>query len=148
MATANQTRSTFRQSCSVCCEIRATPEKIWGLLTDAARFAAWNSTVTSLDGPIALGHKLALKVALDPKRTFKPRVTRLDAPNAMVWSDGFAPMFRGVRTFEVTAKGAVTEFVMTEVLSGAMLPMIRGSLPDFGPAFERFAEDLKAAAER
>jgi hypothetical protein len=149
MATANQTRSTFRQSCSVRCEIRATPEKIWGLLTDAAKFPAWNTTVTSLEGPIALGNKLALKVTLDPKRTFKPRVTRLDAPREMVWSDGFAPMFRGVRTFEVTAKaGGVTEFAMTEVFSGAMLPMIRGSLPDFGPAFERFAEDLKTAAER
>ena len=131
------------------CEIRATPEKIWGLLTDAAKFPAWNSTVTSLEGPIELGGKLALKVKLDPKRTFKPRVTQLEAPRQMVWSDGFAPMFRGVRTFTLSPSGnGATEFAMTEVFSGAMLPMIRGSLPDFGPAFETFANDLKAAAER
>jgi hypothetical protein len=36
---------------------------------------------------------------------------------------------------------------MTEVFSGAMLPMIRRSLPDFGPPFEAFARDLKRAAE-
>jgi hypothetical protein len=36
---------------------------------------------------------------------------------------------------------------MVEVLSGLMLPMIRGSLPDFGPAFETYAADLKRAAE-
>jgi hypothetical protein len=29
-----------------------------------------------------------------------------------------------------------------------MLPMIKGSLPDFGPVFERYASDLKNEAER
>jgi len=29
-----------------------------------------------------------------------------------------------------------------------MLPMMRKSLPDFAPAFERYAVDLKVAAER
>ena len=29
-----------------------------------------------------------------------------------------------------------------------MLPMIKGSLPDFGPAFEAYAADLKREAER
>lgn len=66
----------------------------------------------------------------------------------MVWSDGFAPMFRRVRTFTLTPRaGGVTEFEMREAFSGAMLPMIRKSLPDFGPSFATFAADLKRAAE-
>lgn len=66
----------------------------------------------------------------------------------MQWSDGFAPMFKGVRTFTLTPKGnGVTEFAMTEVFSGLMLPMIKGSLPDFRDAFETYARDLKRAAE-
>ena len=117
-------------------------------MTDAKHFPEWNSTVTSIDGDIALGHKLALKVPLDPKRTFRPKVTKLVANQAMEWSDGFAPMFRGVRTFTLAPKSeGITEFTMTEVLSGVMLPMIRGSLPDFGPAFETYASDLKRTAE-
>jgi hypothetical protein len=36
---------------------------------------------------------------------------------------------------------------MTEVFAGLMLPMIKGSLPDFGPIFEQYAADLKKAAE-
>lgn len=36
---------------------------------------------------------------------------------------------------------------MQEAFSGAMLPLIRKSLPDFGPAFETFASDLRRAAE-
>jgi len=36
---------------------------------------------------------------------------------------------------------------MTEVFSGVMFPLIKKSLPDFGPAFETYAADLKRAAE-
>jgi hypothetical protein len=148
-AHATMSATRFRQSCGIRCEIQAPAERIWALLTDAPRFPEWNSTVTSLQGDIALGRKLALVVPLDPKRTFRPKVTKLVANRAMEWSDGFAPMFRGVRSFTLTARAAgVTEFEMVEVFSGLMLPMIKGSLPDFAPAFEAFAADLKRAAEK
>ena len=146
--TAEKTESTFRLAYSVRCDIRASERAIWGLLTDAPRFPSWNSTVTALEGKIALGEKLSLKVRLDPKRTFTPKVTRLQPERAMEWSDGFAPMFKGVRTFTLTPKGeGVTEFAMDEVFAGVMLPMIKGSLPDFRDAFETYARDLRRAAE-
>ncbi len=144
---ATKNVATFRQDTSVRCAIAAPASRVWALLTDASKITSWNTTITSLDGEIALGNKLALKVPLDPKRTFTPKVTRLEPNREMEWSDGFAPMFRGVRTFTLTEEAGATEFEMTEVFSGAMLPMIRGSLPDFGPAFEAFARDLKRAAE-
>ncbi len=147
-AIATKTEKTFRMDCSVRCDIAASPARIWGLLTNAAAFPQWNSTVTSLKGEIALGQKLTLKVPLDPKRTFTPKVTKLEENRAMEWSDGMAPMFKGVRRFSLTPKAnGVTEFEMTEVFFGVMLPMIKGSLPDFGPAFETYAADLKRAAE-
>jgi len=37
---------------------------------------------------------------------------------------------------------------MAEVYTGLMLPMIAGSLPDFGPVFEQYLSDLKREAER
>jgi len=40
-----------------------------------------------------------------------------------------------------------TEFRMEEVFSGLMLPLIKGSLPDFAPSFEAYAADLKREAE-
>ena len=146
---AQTDQTTFRQACRVRCLIRATPLTIWSLLTNARGFTSWNSTITSLEGDIAIGSKLALRVKLDPKRIFRPKVTKLEPTNTMEWSDGFAPMFRGVRTFTLTQQAdGMTEFEMQEAFSGAMLPMIRKSLPDFGPAFETFASDLKRAAEQ
>ena len=145
---AEKKEATFRMSCEVSCTIAADPERIWELLTNAADFPRWNSTVTSLEGTIALGEKLALRVPAAPKRTFTPRVTKLEPRAAMVWSDGFAPLFEGVRTFTLTPQAdGSTRFSMCEVFAGVMLPMIKGSLPDFGPSFEAYAADLKRAAE-
>jgi hypothetical protein len=146
--TAQKTQTTFRQDCTVRCDIHAPPDRIWSLLTNASAWPSWNSTVISLEGTIALGEKISLKAKVAPDRTFKLRVTKLAPAHEMEWSDGFAPMFKGVRSYTLQSKtGGVTEFAMTEVFSGAMLPMIRGSLPDFGPPFEAFARDLKRAAE-
>ena len=48
----------------------------------------------------------------------------------MIWSDGMAPMFKGVRTFTLTPKAdGSTEFSMREEFSGLMLPMIKRLAP-------------------
>jgi hypothetical protein len=148
-ATATKTTTVFRMECAISCSIKASPERIWSLLTDAQAFPRWNSTVTSIGGTIALGQTLELRVPAAPKRVFKPKVTKFEPGQSMVWSDGVAPMFKGVRTFTLTrATEGTTDFSMVEVLAGVMLPMIKGSLPDFAPAFEAYAADLKREAER
>lgn len=79
----------------------------------------------------------------------RPKVAKLIPETTMVWSDGFAPMFKGIRTFTLSPQAdGSTDFSMREVFSGVMLPMIAGSLPDFGPAFEQYAADLKREAEK
>lgn len=145
---ADKTESAFQMSVSVRADIRAEPAAIWAKLTDAKGFPSWNSTVQSIDGEIALGQKLAIRVPAAPGRTFTPKVVELDAEKKMVWADGFFPMFHGARTYSLTPKGGgVTEFSMVEVFRGLMLPMIKGSLPDFVPIFDRYAQDLKTACE-
>lgn len=145
---ATRTASTFRLEYRVGVRIAAPATKVWKLLTDATDLPRWNSTVTSIEGDIALGAKLKLRVPISD-RTFTPKVVALEAPHRMVWSDGAAPMFKGVRTFTLheQADGS-TAFEMVEVFAGVMLPMIKGSLPDFRAPFEAYAADLKRAAER
>ncbi|MFO0550547.1 MAG: SRPBCC domain-containing protein [Polyangiaceae bacterium] len=147
-SSAEKTESTFRLTYAVATDIRADAAKIWALLTDAERMSAWNSTVVSVKGPIELGQKLELRVKLAPERVFKPTVTKLEPASSMEWSDGMAPMFRGVRSFTLTPRpDGRTEFAMREEFSGLMLPLIKGSLPDFTAAFATYAADLKRAAE-
>jgi hypothetical protein len=145
----DKTSSAFRMSYRVAIDVRAGADTIWARLTNADDYPKWNSTVEKIAGPIALGQKLAIQVPIAPGRTFSPKVVALEAQRRMVWQDGFFPMFQGTRTYTLSpGEKGVTRFEMEEVFRGAMLPMIRGSLPDFGPVFDQFAADLKKACER
>jgi hypothetical protein len=135
-------------ACGVEINIRATPETIWSLLTDAKGFSRWNSTVTGIEGEIREGERLRLHVP-GTDRTFTPTVSGVVPNERMTWTGGIAPLFKGVRTFVLTPRhDSSTDFAMVERFSGLMLPLVKGSMPDFGPVFERYGNDLKREAER
>ena len=137
----------FSMSCRVEVTIRARAERIWRLLTDAKAFPTWNSTVSSIEGHISEGQRLRIHVP-GTARTFTPIVSGVVPNERMIWTGGFAPMFKGVRTFELTSRtDGSTDFAMEERFSGLMLPLAKGSMPDFGPVFSTYASDLKRAAE-
>jgi hypothetical protein len=143
-----ETHSAFALACSVELGIRASAHNIWSLLTDAKGFPRWNSTVTGIDGEIREGVRLRIRVP-GTDRSFTPKVSDVVTNERMIWTGGFAPVFQGVRTFHLKARDdGSTDFAMEERFSGLMLPLIKGSLPDFKPIFERYASDLKREAER
>jgi len=143
-----QVKKTFSMTCRVETEIHAKAESIWKLLTDAKGFSSWNSTVSGIDGNIKEGERIRIHVP-GTNRTFKPKISGVVVNKAMTWSNGFAPVFRGSRTFELrqSANGS-TEFIMEEQFSGLMFALIKNKLPDFKPIFETYALGLKKEAER
>ena len=143
-----QANRTFAMSCSVAVNIEMNAEVVWALLTDAKGFPRWNSTVTGIEGQIREGERLRLHVP-GTSRTFSPRVSDVVPARRMIWSDGFVPLFKGVRTFELKARDdGSTDFVMEERFSGILFALTRRMLPDFRPIFEAYASDLKREAER
>jgi hypothetical protein len=129
--------------------IRATPERIWEVLTDAAGYTRWNNTVERVDGKIAPGSQITVRPKINPGRAFPVKVTEFDAPRRMVWTGGMPlGLFKGERVFTLTqgANGEV-EFSMREEYTGLMALLIGRSIPDLQPAFDEFAKDLKRAAE-
>jgi hypothetical protein len=129
--------------------IAASPETIWGILTDAPAYPEWNTTVTGVDGRIAPGETVTVHAKISPGRAFPVKVTLFEAPARMVWSSGMPlGLFKGERAFALTQLGDTTEFVMREVYTGLMAPLITKSIPDLQPAFDEFAACLKARAER
>jgi len=145
---ATRESATFRLRYHVATDISARPDVVWARLTDAEAFPSWNRTVEAIEGPIALGQRLAIKVPVAPGRVFRPKVVTFEPDTRMVWQDGFAPMFQGTRTFTLTPDSdGATRFEMEETFTGLMLPMIAGSLPDFTPIFDHYAADLKAVCE-
>jgi hypothetical protein len=129
--------------------IRATPERIWALLTDAAKFTRWNNTVEKVDGKIALGERVTVHPKINPGRAFPVTVAGFEPPRSMVWTGGMPlGLFKGQRTFTLTpGLNGDVEFSMREEYTGLMAPLICRSIPDLQPAFDEFASDLKRAAE-
>ena len=130
--------------------IKASPEAIWAILTDAPGYQAWDSGIERVEGGIAPGSRLKVVSKANPGRAFPVKVTELDPGRRMTWSGGMPlGLFRGVRTFTLAPEGdGTTHFTMREEYTGPLLPLIWRSMPDLGPSFRQFANGLKERAER
>lgn len=129
-------------------EIAADPDTVWGLLSDATTWAAWNPSVLSIEGPIRVGEKVRLVSMVNPDRTFSLKVDEVSPPSRMVWSDGMPlGLFTGVRTYTLEPTDTGTTFHMEEAYSGVMAPLITRAIPDLTESFEVFADGLKQGAE-
>jgi hypothetical protein len=132
--------------------IRATPESVWAILTDASGYARWNPEIPRVDGRIALDEKITAHVNLG-KGVIRPvtvRVTALEPMRTMVWTGGMPlGLFTGQRTFTVTPRdGGLVEFRLHLQFSGLMSPLIAKSLGDRQPDIDALAAGLKEYAER
>ncbi len=140
---AKTVRKTFSRETTVSINIQADPTIVWALLTNASDYPRWNSTVTSIEGDIALGEKIKLRSILDAKRTFKLKVKEFETEKKLVWGDG-----QGNRIYVITKNGDGTvRFSMTEKIGGLLFPMYAKMIPPFDESFEKFASDLKKESE-
>jgi uncharacterized protein YndB with AHSA1/START domain len=86
--------------------IKASPEAIWAILTDAPGYQAWDSGIERVEGSIAPGNRLKVVSKANPGRAFPVKVTEFSPGQRMTWSGGMPlGLFKGVRTFTL-ARGA------------------------------------------
>jgi len=129
--------------------ISASPDEVWGVLTDGQRWPQWDSGVDAVEGTIAAGQKVTIRSKAAPGRAFPVTVTVYDAPHRLQFSGGMPlGLFRGVRTYAVSAGPAGgTAFHVREEYTGPMLRLIWRSMPDLGPSFTTFADGIKQRVE-
>lgn len=131
--------------------IRAAPERVWDLLTRVHDWPRWNTTVTGVEGAVAVGKKVKVRVKVAPGQAFPVEVTTLEPPRKMVWRGGLpiGALFKGERTYLLAPTGdGEVEFSMEEVFDGLLAGLITRSIPDLQPTFDEFARCLKAEAEK
>jgi hypothetical protein len=129
--------------------IKASPETIWKILTDAPNYPKWDPGVIRIEGKIASGEKVVAYNKISPNRAFPAKVTEFVPNQRMVWSGGMPlGLFKGVRTFTLTPKsdGSV-DFTLREEFSGPLLFLIGRTIPDMTQSFNDFVTGLKSHAE-
>lgn len=126
--------------------IATAPERVWQVLTDAARLRQ-GFGITRLEGEIVPGGRLKLWSEASPGRAFTLKVASMAAPREMVWTGGMPlGLFTGTRRFTLAARGGGTLFVMHEVYTGPLAGLIGKSIPDLTPSFTTFADGLEREA--
>ena len=73
--------------------INASPDTVWGVLTDFARFGEWNPFMDRAEGRAEVGEKLTIH--MQPKggrgMTFKPRVLVAEPGHELRWLGKLGP---------------------------------------------------------
>lgn len=130
--------------------IHAPADRVWQILTNTAAWPEWDPNCERIDGDgAAPGARIKVFTRLKPGVGFSVKVQEVEANRRMVWTGGMPlGLFKGVRTFVLTAEGDRTHFTTREVFSGPMLKLIGKSLPDLSAAFDQFTAGLKERAER
>jgi hypothetical protein len=127
--------------------IAAPPERVWAILTDAARLTR-GFGILKLEGRIAPGEVLRLRSEAAPGREFVLKVTGFEAPRRMVWTAAMPlGLFTGTRVFSLAPVPGGCQFTLREDYTGLMAPVIFKSIPDLTPSFRQFADALRKEAE-
>lgn len=129
-------------------DIDAAPDAVWAVLIDTANWPTFDPYCERIEGQATLGETVTAFSKLAPGRAFPVTITTFEQPKQMAWTGGMPlGMLKNVRTHTISAHGDGSHFEVTEVVSGPMLAMIGGALPDLNEPFAAFCSGLKARVE-
>lgn len=131
--------------------MQAPPDRVWAVLTDPDRYAAWNPEIVSLAGRMALGQRLKarVKVGSGAIRPVTLRVTAFDPSSRhMEWTGGLPfGLFTGLRILTVAADTSGSLFRMIVRMSGPLAGLMVKSVGDRQKEIDAFSLALKAYAD-
>ncbi len=135
-------------------EIKASPQRVWNILTDFSSFPEWNPFIRSAKGELLVGKRLKVKLK-SPKgmgMTLKPEVLTARPNRELSWLGHlFIPwVFDGRHIFTIVpVNGNKVLFVQREKFSGVLVPLfwLTGVTRKAHDGFEAMNQALKERAE-
>ena len=106
----------------------ASPDRVYGILTDFNRYAEWNPFIHPAAGKPRVGERLQLTIA---GTRFRPRVLVADAGREFRWRGklGFGGLFDGEHYFLLRPDGPEATVVEHgERFTGLLVPFLRQKL--------------------
>jgi len=135
-------------------KIKASPEKIWTILTDFTKYPEWNPMIKSFKGDLTEGQKVIVRLEQPGSRamTFKPVITKVVPNQQLRWQGHLliGGLFDGEHIFEITdyPDGSCT-FVHREIFKGILIPLFAKMIDNNTKrAFIMMNERLKELCEK
>jgi uncharacterized membrane protein len=105
--------------------ISASPEAVWDVISDVARWPEWTPTVTSVipldDGPLAVGSRVRIRQPRLASATWE--VTELADGRRFTW-ESRAPGVRTIGRHEVAAAAGGAEVTLSIEQTGPLAPVV------------------------
>ncbi len=142
--------SVFVRQISSSIIIEASPEQVWHVLTDFAKYQAWNPFIIAVTGKPQRGEQLTITIKQQGQNpmNFHPTILVCDASRELRWLGKlFVPrLFDGEHSFmlDVLSDGQV-RFTQAETFRGLLVPLL-GSV--IRATEERFHEANLALAQQ
>ncbi len=134
-------------------EIYAPAERVWGILTDLARFPEWNPFIRQAVGDLAVGEQLELHLQPSGAKPmlFRPTVLKVQPNRELRWLGHLfvAGFFDGEHSFTIEVLDpAYVCFIQRETFKGLLVPFLAGKLDtETRRGFEDMNRALKERAE-
>ena len=110
-------------------EIQATPDHVWGTLTDFAAYPDWNPFIVQAAGQLVPDSRLELRMRLPGRRptTFRPRVLEAAPAHRLRWLGNLLVpgLFDGDHSFTIEPTGPDrVRLTQQEEFRGLLAPLI------------------------
>jgi len=132
-------------------EINASPERVWGVLTDLPGHASWDPFITSISGALVPGQKLNVRIEPPGSRptSFKPTVTSVVENRELAWLGRLVMpgLFDGAHRFTLEPTQTGTKVLASESTSGLLVSLSPGLLHHTQQGFEELNAALKRRTE-
>lgn len=133
-------------------DIHATPERIWQVLTDFASYPEWNPFIQQIEGVVAVGEKLRIRVQPPGQSAmrFTPRLLDVKPAQSLRWLGHLLMpgLLDGEHHFGLHPQDhRTTRLVHSESFTGLLVCMMRSKLEHTQRGFEAMNHTLKARAE-
>ena len=134
--------------------IKATPEKVWSVLTRFDNYPAWNPFIKSIKGEPKVGHKIVAYLQPPGAKgmTFKPTVLVYDINKRFQWQGHLLipGLFDGQHQFELIDNGnGTTTFIQSEKFGGILIPFFHKMIDiNTLQGFTEMNKKLKESAEK
>lgn len=148
---ANQAKKAIEIRTSIL--IKATPDRVWSILTDFENYPNWNPFIKTIAGKAETGTRLVAYIEPPGAKgmTFKPKVLAALPNQEFRWLGHLLipGLFDGEHIFELNDNGdGTTTLVQRERFGGILIPLFKKMLLENTPrGFEAMNEALKAKAE-
>ncbi len=128
--------------------IDASPETIWGILTDTKDYPNWNPFITHFEGALTSGNNISITAG---GMSFKPEVRKVDPNKELRWLGKllWKGLFDGEHIFRISenSDGSCT-FFHEEKFSGLLVGLFAKKLDtDTREGFIAMNQKLKELAE-